>query len=110
MEYRQLSRSGPRVSTFTLGTMGFGGTGWASVIGQIGVDGAREQLDVAREAGVNLVDTADVYSDGASEEILGQALGATRDEWLIRPGRGWRWVQDRTTPASRGTTSCALSR
>ncbi|WP_372595386.1 aldo/keto reductase [Actinotalea sp.] len=83
MEYRQLGRSGLRVSTFTLGTMGFGGTGWASVIGQIGVEGAREQLDVAHEAGVNLVDTADVYSDGASEEILGKALGAKRDEWLV---------------------------
>jgi aryl-alcohol dehydrogenase-like predicted oxidoreductase len=83
MEYRQLGRSGLRVSTITLGTMGFGGTGWASAVGQIDVDGARRQIALAREAGVNLIDTADVYSDGTSEEILGQALGQDREDVLI---------------------------
>ncbi|HEX2551070.1 MAG TPA: aldo/keto reductase, partial [Nocardioidaceae bacterium] len=74
MEYRQLGRSGLRVSTVTLGTMGFGGTGWATPVGQI---------DICREAGVNLFDTADVYSNGLSEQILGEALGKNRDEVLI---------------------------
>jgi aryl-alcohol dehydrogenase-like predicted oxidoreductase len=83
MQYRQLGFSGLRVSTLTLGTMGFGGTGWASPVGQIGVDGAREQIAIARDAGVNLIDTADVYSNGLSEEILGEALGSDRDEVLI---------------------------
>ena len=83
MEYRQLGRSGLRVSTVTLGTMGFGGTGWAAPVGQIDVEGARQQIDLAREAGVNLFDTADVYSSGTSEEILGQALGSARDEVLV---------------------------
>jgi len=83
MEYRQLGRSGLRVSTITLGTMGFGGTGWASSVGQIGVDGARRQIELARDAGVNLFDTADIYSSGLSEEILGKALGADRDEVLV---------------------------
>src|SRR3954470_1237643 len=83
MQYRQLGRTGLRVSTVTLGTMGFGGTGWATPVGQIGVDGAREQIAIARDAGVNLIDTADVYSDGLSEEILGQALGDSREDWLI---------------------------
>jgi len=83
MKYRQLGASGLRVSTLTLGTMGFGGTGWASPVGQIGVAGAREQIAVARDAGVNLIDTADVYSNGLSEEILGEALGSDRDEVLI---------------------------
>ncbi len=83
MEYRQLGRSGLRVSTITLGTMGFGGTGWATPIGQIDVEGARRQIAMAREAGVNLIDTADVYSGGLSEEILGEALGADRDDVLI---------------------------
>src|ERR687885_965261 len=83
MEYRQLGRSGLRVSTVTLGTMGFGGTGWASPVGNIDVDGARRQIDICREAGVNLFDTADVYSAGVSEEILGQALGKNRDDVLI---------------------------
>jgi aryl-alcohol dehydrogenase-like predicted oxidoreductase len=83
MEYRQLGRSGLRVSTITLGTMGFGGTGWATPVGQIGVDGAREQIALARDAGVNMIDTADVYSSGLSEEILGEALGTAREDWLI---------------------------
>ena len=83
MEYRQLGRSGLRVSTITLGTMGFGGTGWAQPVGQIDVEGARRQIGMARDAGVNLIDTADVYSSGRSEEILGQALGTDRDEVLI---------------------------
>src|SRR3954465_13812664 len=83
MQYRQLGRSGLRVSAFTLGTMGFGGTGWASPVGQIGVEGAREQIAIARDAGVNLIDTADVYSNGLAEEILGEAIGSDRDEVLI---------------------------
>ena len=83
MQYRQLGRSGLRVSTFTLGTMGFGGTGWASPVGRIDVDGAREQIAIARDAGVNLIDTADVYSAGLAEEILGEALGQARAEMLI---------------------------
>src|SRR5919202_3543342 len=83
MEYRQLGRSGLRVSTITLGTMGFGGTGWASPVGRIDVDGARRQIAMCRDAGVNLFDTADVYSNGLSEQILGEALGKDRDEVLI---------------------------
>ena len=83
MEYRQLGRSGLRVSTITLGTMGFGGTGWATPVGRIDVEGARKQIGLARDAGVNLFDTADVYSEGLSEEILGKALGSDRDEVLV---------------------------
>ena len=83
MQYRQLGRTGLRVSTFTLGTMGFGGTGWATPVGKIDVAGAREQIAIARDAGVNLIDTADVYSAGLSEEILGEALGGDREEVLI---------------------------
>src|SRR3954470_364648 len=83
MDYRQLGRSGLRVSTITLGTMGFGGSGWAAAVGQIDVEGARRQIGLARDAGVNLFDTADVYSAGTSEEILGKALGSARDEVLI---------------------------
>jgi aryl-alcohol dehydrogenase-like predicted oxidoreductase len=83
MQYRQLGRTGLRVSAFTLGTMGFGGTGWATPVGTIDVEGAREEIAIAGEAGVNLIDTADVYSAGLSEEIIGQALGRTREDWLI---------------------------
>src|SRR5690349_21783792 len=83
MEYRQLGRSGLKISTITLGTMGFGGTGWASPVGHLDVAGAREQIDLCLEAGVNLFDTADIYSNGLSEEILGEALGSDRDDVLI---------------------------
>src|SRR4051795_1618268 len=67
----------------TLGTIAFGGTGWGSVVGQTDVEGARRQIAMARDAGVNLFDTADVYSGGLSEEILGKALGPDRDDVLI---------------------------
>jgi aryl-alcohol dehydrogenase-like predicted oxidoreductase len=83
MEYRQLGRSGLRVSTITLGTMGYGGTGWAKAVGSLDVDAARKQIAVARDVGVNLIDTADVYSSGLSEEIVGRALGSDRDEVLL---------------------------
>jgi aryl-alcohol dehydrogenase-like predicted oxidoreductase len=83
MEYRQLGRSGLMVSTVTLGTMGFGGTGWASPVGHLDAKAARQQIDICLEAGVNLIDTADIYSNGLSEEILGEALGADRDGVLL---------------------------
>jgi aryl-alcohol dehydrogenase-like predicted oxidoreductase len=83
MEYRQLGRSGLRVSTVTLGTMGYGGTGWAKAVGSLDVDAARKQIAMARDLGVNLIDTADVYSNGLSEEIVGKALGSDREEILL---------------------------
>lgn len=83
MEYRQLGNSGLRVSVLTMGTMSFGGSGGFAAVGNTDVEGARRQLDLCKDAGVNLVDTADVYSDGRSEEIVGEALGDSRDDWLI---------------------------
>jgi aryl-alcohol dehydrogenase-like predicted oxidoreductase len=78
MEYRQLGRSGLRVSTLTMGTMTFGGKGWAKTVGDLGVSEARRLVDICIDAGVNLIDTADVYSSGASEEIIGEILGGVR--------------------------------
>jgi aryl-alcohol dehydrogenase-like predicted oxidoreductase len=83
MEYRQLGRSGLRVSCLTLGTMTFGGRGEFSAVGQTDVEGARRQIEMALDAGVNLIDTADVYSQGAAEEILGRALNGRRDQVLV---------------------------
>ncbi|SER52494.1 Predicted oxidoreductase [Faunimonas pinastri] len=83
MEYRQLGRSGLRVSVLTMGTMTFGGKGNFGKVGSTDVDGARRQLDLCAEAGVNFIDTADVYSQGASEEILGEALEGRRDKFLV---------------------------
>ncbi|MEA3085311.1 MAG: hypothetical protein QOC89_3008 [Paraburkholderia sp.] len=78
MDYRQLGRSGLKVSTITLGTMTMGGQGKFASVGEVGLDEARRQIDMCIDAGVNLIDTADVYSNGASEEIVGQALGGKR--------------------------------
>jgi aryl-alcohol dehydrogenase-like predicted oxidoreductase len=78
MEYRQLGRSGLKVSTLTLGTMTMGGKGKFARVGEVGLDDARRQIDMCIDAGVNLIDTADVYSNGAAEEIVGAALGGKR--------------------------------
>jgi aryl-alcohol dehydrogenase-like predicted oxidoreductase len=78
MEYRQLGRSGLKVSAITLGTMTMGGKGKFASVGNVGLDDARRQIDMCIDAGVNLIDTADVYSGGASEEIVGEALGGKR--------------------------------
>ena len=83
MEYRQLGHAGLRVSVLTLGTMTFGGTGWASAVGSTNLDGAKRQIGMCLDAGVNLIDTADAYSAGLSEEILGEAISGMRDDVLL---------------------------
>ena len=83
MEYRQLGRSGLRVSTLTLGTMTFGGGGGFSAVGATDVEGARRQVDLCLDAGVNLIDTADVYSGGLAEEITGQVIKGRRESLLL---------------------------
>lgn len=83
MQYRQLGRSGLRVSALTLGTMTFGGRGSFSKTGSTDVAGARRLIDVAIDGGINLLDTANAYSLGASEEIIGEALGDKRNQMLI---------------------------
>ena len=83
MRYRQLGGSGLRVSALTMGTMTFGGTGGFASVGSTGLEEARRQVDRCLEAGVNLIDTANVYSDGLSEEILGQILEGRRDQVLV---------------------------
>jgi aryl-alcohol dehydrogenase-like predicted oxidoreductase len=83
MEYRQLGRSGLRVSVLTLGTMTFGGQGGFRAVGATDVDGARRQVDLCLDAGVNLIDTADVYSGGLAEEITGEVIKGRRDSLLL---------------------------
>jgi aryl-alcohol dehydrogenase-like predicted oxidoreductase len=83
MEHRQLGRSGLRVSALCLGTMGMGGGGPFAAVGDIDVEGATRQLDLCLDAGVTFVDTADVYSAGASEEIVGKAIGSRRDRIVL---------------------------
>ncbi|WP_438747703.1 aldo/keto reductase [Pararhizobium sp. O133] len=83
MEYRLLGRSGLKVSTLTMGTMTIGGKGWASMVGTQGLDEASRLIDICLDAGVNLIDTADAYSAGVSEEIIGEALGGKRKNGVL---------------------------
>jgi aryl-alcohol dehydrogenase-like predicted oxidoreductase len=83
MEYRQLGRSGLRVSALTFGTMTFGGQGPFSALGATDVEGARRQVDMCIDAGVNVIDTADIYSDGLSEEITGEAIKGRRERLIL---------------------------
>ncbi len=75
MRYRPLGRTGQFVSEICLGTMTFsGGSGFWRAVGTVDQQGATALVARALEAGVNFIDTADVYSEGQSEVLLGQAL------------------------------------
>jgi Predicted oxidoreductases (related to aryl-alcohol dehydrogenases) len=86
MRYRMLGNTGFYVSEICLGTMTFGGTGFFEQVGKVDQKAATELVARALEAGVNFIDTADVYSTGLSEQILGQALkdiGVKRSDVVI---------------------------
>jgi aryl-alcohol dehydrogenase-like predicted oxidoreductase len=84
MEYRFLGASGFRVPVLGFGAGTFGGKGpLFSAWGHTDTQEARRLIDICLEAGVNLFDTADVYSDGASEIILGEALKGRRDQAIL---------------------------
>lgn len=85
MQTRFLGRTGLRVSVLSFGTMTFGGRDSEAFRAAGTTEGAaaRRQVDMCLDAGVNLFDTADVYSDGASEEVLGAALGSRRPDVLV---------------------------
>ena len=78
-----LGRSGLKVSVLTLGTMTFGGKGPFAKVGATDAEGARRMVDLCLDAGINFYDTADVYSNGLSEEIVGAAIEGRRDRLLI---------------------------
>ncbi|TWB93617.1 aryl-alcohol dehydrogenase-like predicted oxidoreductase [Bradyrhizobium macuxiense] len=89
MEYRNLGASGLKVPTLSFGTGTFGGQGpLFSAWGRSDAGEARRLVDICLEAGANLFDTADVYSSGASEEILGAAIKGRRDKVLISTKTG----------------------
>ena len=100
MEYRQLGGSGLKVPVLAFGTATFGGGNeFFRTWGSTQVEEATRLVDIALEAGVNLFDTADAYSGGLAEEILGQAIKGRRDQILTldqghlsqrtRPQRAW---------------------
>ncbi|MEV0231897.1 aldo/keto reductase [Nonomuraea sp. NPDC050786] len=89
MEYRQLGASGLKVPALSFGAGTFAGKGELfGAWGDTDVAQARRLVDISLDAGVTMFDTADVYSDGASEEVLGQALKGRRDRALISTKAG----------------------
>jgi aryl-alcohol dehydrogenase-like predicted oxidoreductase len=84
MEYRRLGNSGLKVSALTLGTMTYGGRGNFAKVGSGGVADLARAIDLCADHGVNLIDTADIYSLGHCEELIGEATGGKlRDGVLI---------------------------
>jgi aryl-alcohol dehydrogenase-like predicted oxidoreductase len=75
MEYRKLGRSGLKVSPLCLGAMMFGGPADEAA--------SQRMIAAARDAGINFIDTADVYNGGKSEEVVGRAIRAERDQWVV---------------------------
>ncbi|SFN41070.1 Predicted oxidoreductase [Streptomyces sp. cf124] len=82
MQYRTLGRTGVRVGSLALGAMNFGR------IGHTTQDEVTALVDAALEAGVNLVDTADMYGDGESEEMVGKAIAGRRDDIVLATKAG----------------------
>jgi len=83
MEYRQLGRSGLRVPVLSFGTGTFGGGGMFEAFGTTGVEEATRLVSICLEAGLTMFDSADVYSQGIAEEVLGAAIRGRRDQVLI---------------------------
>lgn len=83
MEYRLLGRSGLKISVLSMGTWTLGNRDADKPTGSVGLKEARRQMDMLFDAGVNLVDTANVYTHGQSEEIIGEALEGKREHVLI---------------------------
>jgi aryl-alcohol dehydrogenase-like predicted oxidoreductase len=103
MEHRQLGRSGLMVPVLSLGTGTFGGSNeFFQKWGQTQADEARRLVDVCLDHGLNFFDTADIYSQGASEEILGAAIKGRRERLLISTKA--------TFPAGEGPNDMGSSR
>ncbi|MFJ8011515.1 aldo/keto reductase [Streptomyces sp. NPDC096339] len=108
MEYRQLGTSGLKVPALSFGAGTFGGQGplfgaWGTTDAQE----ARRLVDICLEAGITMFDTADVYSAGASEEVLGQAVKGRRDEVLLSTKAG---LPTGDGPGDAGTSRSRLIR
>lgn len=82
MQYRTLGRTGVQVSSLALGAMNFGS------IGRTTQDEATAIVDAALEGGINLIDTADMYGDGESEEMVGKAIAGRRDDIVLATKAG----------------------
>ncbi len=102
MKTRFLGNTGVRVSELCFGAMTFGGKGYWTYVGQVQQKEADELVNTAIDGGINFFDTADVYSEGLSEQILGKALGDKRKDIILATK-----VRSRTGP---GPNDVGLSR
>lgn len=108
MEYRFLGGSGLKVPVLSFGTGTFGGTGdFFSAWGNSDVAQATRIVDLCMDAGINLFDSADVYSNGLSEEILGKAIAGRRDKMLISTKATFRMSAE---PNDAGSSRARLIR
>ncbi|MGW3350002.1 aldo/keto reductase [Nonomuraea rubra] len=89
MQYRTLGRTGVQVSSLALGAMNFG------AIGRTTQDEATAIVDAALEAGINLIDTADMYGAGESEELVGKAIAGRRDDLVLATKAGMPMGEER---------------
>ncbi|MEU3402429.1 aldo/keto reductase [Streptomyces sp. NPDC006670] len=106
MEYRRLGTSGLQVPALSFGAGTFGGQGpLFGAWGTTGVEEARRLVDICLDAGITMFDTADVYSAGASEEVLGAALKGRRDRVLVSTKAGLPMGDG---PADAGTSRSRL--
>ncbi|WP_394707865.1 aldo/keto reductase [Roseovarius pacificus] len=87
MKYRKFSFRNRKVSVVGLGTWQFGGE-WGQQYSQ---DEVNEIVDVCRETGINLIDTAECYGDGVSERLVGKAIASDRDHWFLATKFGHRY-------------------
>ncbi|MFI7497124.1 aldo/keto reductase [Streptomyces sp. NPDC049687] len=94
MQYRTLGRTGVQVSSLALGAMNFGR------IGRTTQDEATAIVDAALEAGINLIDTADMYGDGESEEMVGKAIAGRRDDIVLATKAGMPMSDERNHQGS----------
>ena len=110
MEYVRLGSTGLKVSRLCLGTMTYGAKRWREWV--LEEAEGRPFIERALELGINFFDTADMYSLGVSEEILGRALrdfGPTRDKVVIGTKVFNPWETIPTIAACRASTSCTRS-
>src|ERR1700675_801722 len=94
MEYRRLGLSGLTVPALSFGTGTFGGVGRLAAWGSTDVTEARRLVDICLDAGVSMFDSANVYSLGESERVLGQAIKGRRDKVLISTKATFRFGDD----------------
>jgi aryl-alcohol dehydrogenase-like predicted oxidoreductase len=96
MEFRQLGASGLKVPVLSFGTGTFGGGGdFFKAWGNTQVDEATRLVNLCMDSGINFFDTADVYSQGLSEEILGKAIIGMRDKLFSQPRLLSKWAAGR---------------